>query len=35
MSIVQLNTVVKENQQLNPGGMDTDTTSGPNPLIYR
>ena len=33
---MQLNTGVIEIQQLNPDWPDnTDTTSGPNPLIYR
>ena len=32
---IKPNTRVKEIQQLNPVGPTTDTTSGPNPLIYR
>ena len=31
----QLKTLAKEIQQLNSGGPTTDTTSGPNSLIYR
>ena len=32
---IQLNTVAKGIKQLNPGGPEADTVSGPNPLIYR
>ena len=33
--VKQHNTGAKEIQQLNPGHPTTDTTSGPNHLIYR
>ena len=32
---IQLNTGVKEIQPFNPGRPTTDSTSGPNTLIYR